>query len=112
MCLLSGRMKACLAFCVIYALSCATKLDKSLTFVLIGRFLGGISTSLFHSVFESWMVAAHNEAGISISFFQSFRFHSRSSCRITGKYICLVYFFKWIDSYFCWVLNVPDLTIP
>ncbi|KJR82512.1 Major Facilitator Superfamily protein [Sporothrix schenckii 1099-18] len=52
-----GRKRACLVFCGTYAASCAlTVLSASLPVLLMGRVLGGVSTSLLFSVFESWMV--------------------------------------------------------
>lgn len=52
-----GRKAACLFFCAAYALSCLlTILSPNLPLLFAGRVLGGISTSLLFSVFESWMV--------------------------------------------------------
>ncbi|EPE04840.1 major facilitator superfamily domain-containing protein [Ophiostoma piceae UAMH 11346] len=52
-----GRKLACLVFCAAYAASCVlTIASGSLPVLLAGRVLGGISTSLLFSVFESWMV--------------------------------------------------------
>ncbi|CAK7231807.1 hypothetical protein SCUCBS95973_008045 [Sporothrix curviconia] len=52
-----GRKRACLVFCATYAASCIlTVAFASLPVLLAGRILGGISTSLLFSVFESWMV--------------------------------------------------------
>ncbi|VDM82620.1 unnamed protein product [Strongylus vulgaris] len=35
--------------------------------LMIGRFLGGISTSILFSAFESWLVYEHNKRGFSES---------------------------------------------
>lgn len=56
-----GRKAACLVFCVAYALSCLLTMvpppqPYHLPLLLAGRVLGGLSTSLLFSVFESWMV--------------------------------------------------------
>ncbi|KAJ4411326.1 hypothetical protein N0V82_009015 [Gnomoniopsis sp. IMI 355080] len=51
-----GRKRACLFFCAAYALSCVLTTIPSLPLLFLGRILGGISTSLLFSVFESWMV--------------------------------------------------------
>lgn len=51
-----GRKRACLFFCGTYALSCILTMIPSLPLLFLGRVLGGISTSLLFSVFESWMV--------------------------------------------------------
>jgi MFS transporter, MFS domain-containing protein family, molybdate-anion transporter len=56
-----GRRLACLAFCVIYSLSCLTLLTDDIAILFIGRMLGGISTNLMYSVFESWMVTEFNK---------------------------------------------------
>jgi MFS family permease len=58
-----GRKKLSLAFSVIYSLSCITKLSPTFYILMIGRILGGISTSLLFSVFEAWMVSEHQRRG-------------------------------------------------
>jgi len=55
-----GRKKACMSFCIFYGLCCVTKLSSRIEWILIGRVLGGISTSLLYSTFEAWMVCNHN----------------------------------------------------
>lgn len=60
-----GRKTACLAFCVIYALSCTTLFTDNLSILFLGRILGGISGTLLWSVFESWMVAEFNQLMLS-----------------------------------------------
>lgn len=68
-----GRKKACLFFCLSYALSCLFTAFPSLGGVFLlskgaalvfGRVLGGLSTSLLFSVFESWMVADFAAKGL------------------------------------------------
>lgn len=39
---------------------------------MIGRLLGGIATSLLFSVFDSWLIKSHNEAGVSSFLSKSF----------------------------------------
>ncbi|KAH6679707.1 hypothetical protein B0J14DRAFT_472622 [Halenospora varia] len=51
-----GRKTACLFFCIAYAMSCFTILFDSITLLVAGRVLGGLSTTLMYSAFESWMV--------------------------------------------------------
>lgn len=58
-----GRKKMCLAFGLMYGLSCITKHFPSYRILLFGRILGGISTSILFSSFESWMVHEHHTAG-------------------------------------------------
>ena len=48
-------------FGVLYGLSCITKLWGNFYVLLLGRLLGGVSTSLLFSVFESWMVYEHHK---------------------------------------------------
>ncbi|GBF98595.1 molybdate-anion transporter-like [Raphidocelis subcapitata] len=58
-----GRKLAALLYVATYCLSCATKHSSSYKMLLLGRLLGGVSTSLLFSVFESWAVAAHAAHG-------------------------------------------------
>ncbi|KAJ3119064.1 Molybdate-anion transporter [Nowakowskiella sp. JEL0407] len=60
-----GRRKMCIAFCVIYGISCITKYSPSFTILLFGRVTGGIATSLLFSVFEAWMVNENFSRGFS-----------------------------------------------
>lgn len=56
-----GRKKMTLVFCVLYAACCAIKFSSNFWLLIGGRLVGGISTSLLFSVFESWYVAQHLE---------------------------------------------------
>mmetsp|Transcript_6405 Transcript_6405/g.19426 ORF Transcript_6405/g.19426 Transcript_6405/m.19426 type:complete len:461 (+) Transcript_6405:23-1405(+) len=56
-----GRKRLALAFCVIYGISCLTKLSPNFHMLLLGRLTGGTATSLLFSVFESWMVCEHRK---------------------------------------------------
>ncbi|GLC35439.1 hypothetical protein PLESTB_000207000 [Pleodorina starrii] len=58
-----GRRTASLTYVVSYCLSCATKHSSRYWVLMLGRMLGGVSTSLLFSVFESWLVAEHNRRG-------------------------------------------------
>lgn len=53
-----GRRLACLIFCVAYSISCLTMLSADLWILYAGRALGGFSTTLLYSAFETWMVGA------------------------------------------------------
>jgi MFS family permease len=57
-----GRKKLCLVFGLLYSMSCLTKHIKQFEVLMVGRLLGGISTSILFSSFESWMVAEHHAA--------------------------------------------------
>lgn len=54
-----GRKRSCMAYCVFYILSCATKHCDNYKVLALGRVTGGIATSMLFSCFECWMVAEH-----------------------------------------------------
>lgn len=54
-----GRKRMCMAFSILYSLCCLTKLSSNYFMLMLGRFLGGISTSLLFSTFESWYICQH-----------------------------------------------------
>jgi MFS transporter, MFS domain-containing protein family, molybdate-anion transporter len=58
-----GRRKACLVFCVLEIVINALENVPSMAVLLLGRVLGGVSTSLLFSAFESWMVTEHRARG-------------------------------------------------
>ena len=60
----SGRRRLCLTFCVTYSLTCGLLLVPSLPVLLLARVLGGISTSILFSAFESWLVSASSIAAL------------------------------------------------
>ncbi|KAK6224433.1 major facilitator superfamily domain containing protein 5 [Colletotrichum tabaci] len=60
-----GRRLACIAYCVTYILTCLTMLTDDLFILFVGRFCGGISTTLLYSVFEAWMITEYNQRGLS-----------------------------------------------
>ena len=62
-----GRKKVCVLFTILYSLCCLTKLSQNLAVLCTGRILGGISTSLLFSAFDSWYVYEHT---------QTYQFHS------------------------------------
>ena len=62
-CPFSGRKRASLLYVVTYSLSCLTKHSGRFWVLMGGRLLGGVSTSLLFSAFESWLVAEHNKRG-------------------------------------------------
>jgi len=57
-----GRRLNCLAFGIMYGLSCITKHFNNYGVLLVGRLLGGIATSILFSAFEAWMVSEHKQA--------------------------------------------------
>lgn len=56
-----GRRFNCLIFTVLYSISCATKHFPDFNVLLFGRLLGGISTSILASAFETWMIHQHHK---------------------------------------------------
>lgn len=58
-----GRKRAALTYCLTYILSCITKHWSDYNVLMLGRFFGGIATSLLFSAFESWLVAEHFKRG-------------------------------------------------
>ncbi|KAI0918321.1 hypothetical protein AcW1_009765 [Taiwanofungus camphoratus] len=62
-----GRRRLCLAFCITYTLSCMAILVPYLPVLLLGRVLGGVSTSILYSAFESWLISASNSLALSQS---------------------------------------------
>ncbi|XP_056130455.1 molybdate-anion transporter isoform X1 [Lampris incognitus] len=54
-----GRRHTCLLFCVAYSACCLTKLSRDYFVLIIGRVLGGLSTSLLSTTFEAWYVHRH-----------------------------------------------------
>lgn len=62
--LLSGRRLLCLLFCLTYTATCTLLLVPSFPLLLLGRILGGISTSILFSAFESWVVSSSATMGL------------------------------------------------
>lgn len=62
-----GRKKFALLYVAAYVCSCLTKHVNSYWVLMLGRLLGGVSTSLLFSVFDSWMINEHNARGFDPS---------------------------------------------
>jgi len=60
-----GRRKFAILYCVIYFGHCATKHWGIFGMLMVGRILGGISTSLLFSVFDSWLVSESQRQGFN-----------------------------------------------
>ena len=60
-----GRRAMCCAFCLIYTLSCLSTLFPIALYLFVGRTLGGMSTSILYSAFESWMVTEFGKRGLA-----------------------------------------------
>ena len=62
-----GRRLACLAFCAGYTISCLSVLTDNILVLFAGRALGGLSTTLLYSVFETWMISEYHARGLGES---------------------------------------------
>mmetsp|Transcript_37335 Transcript_37335/g.87318 ORF Transcript_37335/g.87318 Transcript_37335/m.87318 type:complete len:456 (-) Transcript_37335:368-1735(-) len=60
-----GRRKFAILYCVIYFGHCITKHWGIFGVLMVGRVLGGISTSLLFSVFDSWLVSESQREGFN-----------------------------------------------
>ncbi|KAG3226768.1 hypothetical protein PC129_g2689 [Phytophthora cactorum] len=60
-----GRRNACLVYCALEVVINILEGVPIMTVLLVGRVLGGISTSLLFSAFESWMVTEHRQRVIA-----------------------------------------------
>jgi MFS family permease len=67
-----GRRKFTILFALVYIASCLTKHFRDFKVLMLGRLLGGIATSLLFSVFDSWLIRSHAEAGVSAFLSKSF----------------------------------------
>ena len=56
-----------MAFCATYTITCMCITVPSLPTLFFGRVLGGVSTSILYSAFESWLVSSSNHLGLSQS---------------------------------------------
>ncbi|KAF8156026.1 hypothetical protein B0H34DRAFT_659078 [Crassisporium funariophilum] len=56
-CLISGRRTSCLIFCVTYTTACGCIMIPYLPILFFGRILGGVSTAILFSAFESWLIS-------------------------------------------------------
>ncbi|KAI0887814.1 DUF791-domain-containing protein [Annulohypoxylon maeteangense] len=56
-----GRKAVCMVFCLLYAMSCFFTVLPAMPLLFLGRILGGVSTSILFSVFDSWMVTNFRE---------------------------------------------------
>lgn len=82
-----GRKKMALLYCVTYTLSCLAKHVRPFGALLVGRVLGGISTSLLFSVFDAWLIQAHEIRNIDKSLFLS---ESFSACNFGSSVVAIL----------------------
>ncbi|KAH8907806.1 major facilitator superfamily transporter [Coniochaeta sp. PMI_546] len=62
-----GRRLACLVYCGMYIVTCATMFSDNLIVLFVGRLAGGVSTTLLFSVFEAWMITEYHSRGLAAS---------------------------------------------
>jgi len=58
-----GRKKACILYCVGEVVINIMEHSHDFHILLIGRVIGGLTTALLFTAFESWMVSSHREKG-------------------------------------------------
>ena len=58
-----GRKANCLLFAILYSVGCVTKHFNNYWVLMFGRLMGGISTSILYSAFETWMIHEHKALG-------------------------------------------------
>ena len=54
-----------MVFCITYTLACVCITFPYLPILLVGRFLGGVSTSILFSAFESWLISSASSASLA-----------------------------------------------
>lgn len=60
-----GRKKACQAYCVAYTISNLTMLSSNIGILMFGRAMGGVSTTILFTAFETWMVSEFHRQGFA-----------------------------------------------
>lgn len=58
-----GRKRSCIVYCVLEIIINLMEHSTDFNILLVGRVLGGISTNLLFSAFESWMTTEHRHRG-------------------------------------------------
>ena len=58
-----GRKRSCIAYCVLEIIINTLEHSQNFYILLFGRVLGGVSTNLLFSAFESWMTTEHRKKG-------------------------------------------------
>ncbi len=65
-----GRKRSCIVYCVLEIIINILEHFEDFPTLLLGRVLGGISTNLLFSAFESWMTTQHRHLGFPESWLQ------------------------------------------
>lgn len=58
-----GRKNSCIVYCVLEIIINTLEHSHDFGILLLGRILGGVSTNLLFSAFESWMATEHRKRG-------------------------------------------------
>jgi len=58
-----GRKRSCIVYCVLEIIINLMEHSTDFQLLLLGRVLGGVSTNLLFSAFESWMTTEHRHRG-------------------------------------------------
>ncbi|KAL3777140.1 hypothetical protein ACHAWO_000920 [Cyclotella atomus] len=75
-----GRKRSCIVYCVLEIIINWLEHYNSFGLLLLGRVLGGVSTNLLFSAFESWMTTEHRKKGFPEEWMQ----RTYSECSIAN----------------------------
>ncbi|GKY98487.1 hypothetical protein MPSEU_000806000 [Mayamaea pseudoterrestris] len=75
-----GRKRSCIVYCVLEIVINVMEHSTNFTILMTGRVLGGVSTNLLFSAFESWMTTEHRRKG----FPESWLSRTYSQCSIVN----------------------------
>jgi len=65
-----GRKRSCILYCILEIVINLLEHYDNFTILIIGRILGGVSTNLLFSAFESWMTTEHRRQGFPENWLQ------------------------------------------
>ncbi|KAI6214191.1 hypothetical protein M3Y94_00239000 [Aphelenchoides besseyi] len=71
-----GRKANVFLYAILYGCSCVTKHFNNFYILALGRFFGGVATSILFSAFESWLVCEHNKRGFKDDFLSTIFVHA------------------------------------
>ena len=75
-----GRKRSCIVYCLLEIAINVLEGYENFTILLLGRVMGGVSTNLLFSAFESWMTTEHRHQG----FPESWLARTYSQCSIVN----------------------------
>lgn len=62
-----GRRRTCMAYGLMYIITCLTMLSDDIIVLFVGRLTGGVATTILFSIFDVWMVSEYNFRGLGES---------------------------------------------